>query len=113
MSAIDRLYKKNNYTIQKCISLEDTLYSKLKKIIDKDYDATISELINVSIEDFIYNNNIKYYAKPNDEITIYRSVMLRKENIVALNKINHETGISITRLINMAVKEFLDLYKCK
>ena len=39
--------------------------------------------------------------------------MLRKENIVALNKINHETGISITRLINMAVKEFLDLYKCK
>ena len=32
MSAIDRLYKKNNYTIQKCISLEDTLYSKLKRL---------------------------------------------------------------------------------
>lgn len=111
MSAINRLYRKDNYTIQKSINLEDTLYSKLKKIADKDYDATISELINISIEDFITDNDIKYYAKPDDEISIYRSVMLRKENIIALNKINHETGISVTRLINMAVKKFLDKYK--
>ena len=46
-SAIDRLYKKSNYMIQKSIDLEDTLYTRLKEIVAKDYDATISDIINV------------------------------------------------------------------
>ena len=45
MSAIDRLYKKSNYTIQKSINLEDRLYTKLKEIVDKEYDATISDIV--------------------------------------------------------------------
>ena len=35
MSAIDRLYKKSNYTVQKSINLEDRLYTRLKEIVDK------------------------------------------------------------------------------
>lgn len=41
MSSIDRLYKKDNYTIQKSINLEDKLYSRLKEIVEKEYDATL------------------------------------------------------------------------
>ena len=111
MSAIDRLYKKSNYTIQKSINLEDRLYTKLKEIVDKEYDATISDIVNVCIEDLISSGNIKYYAKPADEITIYRSVMIRKENVEAMNKITKETGISLTRLVNIAMKEFLDKHQ--
>jgi len=110
MSAIDRLYKKTNYTVQKSINLEDRLYTRLKEIVDKDYDATISDMINVCIEDLLSTGSVKYYAKPEDEITIYRSVMIRKENTEALNKITQETGISLTRLVNIAMKEFLDKY---
>lgn len=108
MSAIKRLYKKENYTIQKSINLEDKLYTELKKIVEKEYDATISDIVNVCIEDLISSGNIKYYAKPDEEITIYRSVMIRKENVEALNKITQETGISLTRLVNIAMREFLD-----
>lgn len=110
MSSIDRLYKKDNYTIQKSIILEDKLYSRLKEIVEKEYDATISDIVNVCIEDLISSDNIKYYAKPDEEITIYRSVMIRKENVAALNKITKETGISLTRLVNIAMKEFLEKY---
>ena len=110
MSAIDRLYKKGNYTIQKSINLEDVLYTELKKIVDRDFDATISDVVNACVEDLISKEKVKYYAKPDEEITIYRSVMLRKENVEALNKINRETGISVTRLINIAIKEFLEKY---
>ena len=110
MSAIDRLYKKSNYTVQKSINLEDRLYTRLKEIVDKDYDATISDMINVCIEDLLSTGSVKYYAKPEDEIIIYRSVMIRKENVEALNKITQETGISLTRLVNIAMKEFLDKY---
>lgn len=110
MSAIDRLYKKDNSTVQKSINLEDKLYTELKQLVENEYDATISDVINVCIEDLISSGNIKYYAKPEGEITIYRSIMIRKENVKALNKITKETGISLTRLVNIAMKEFLDNY---
>lgn len=110
MSAIDRLYKKDNCTIQKSVNLEDKLYTNLKQIVENEYDATISDIVNVCIEDMISSGNVKYYAKPEGEITIYRSIMIRKENVEALNKITQETGISLTRLINIAMKEFLEKY---
>ncbi len=110
MSAIDRLYKKDNSTVQKSINLEDKLYTELKQLVENEYDATISDVINACIEDLISSGNIKYYAKPEGEITIYRSIMIRKENVKALNKITKETGISLTRLVNIAMKEFLDNY---
>ena len=110
MSAINRLYKKDNYTVQKSMNLEDKLYTRLKEITNNEYDATISDVINACVEDLISSGNIKYYAKPDGEITIYRSIMLRKDNVEALNKINRETGISVTRLINMAIKQFIDEY---
>ena len=108
MGAVDRLYKKNNKTIQKCINLEDKLYDKLKIMIEKDYDATISDMINVSVEDYIDRNKPTFYGKPKDETVTYRSIMIREENLKGLQKFHDKTGISITRLLNGAVKEFLE-----
>ena len=110
MSAIDRLYSINNKTVKKSINIDDSLYKRLMRYTKKNYDATISDMINVCIEDLLSTGGVKYYAKPEDEITIYRSVMIRKENAEALNKITQETGISLTRLVNIAMKEFLDKY---
>ena len=110
MNAIDRLYGKNNYTIQKSVNLEDKLYTRLKDFLSKNFDATFSDIINICIEDLVSKDVQKYYAKPEGEITIYRSIMIRKSNLEALMKINRETGISVTRLINMAMKEFLEKY---
>lgn len=110
MSAIDRLYSINNKTVKKSINIDDSLYKRLMRYTKKNYDATISDMINVCIEDLLSTGSVKYYAKPEDEITIYRSVMIRKENVETLNKITQETGISLTRLVNIAMKEFLDKY---
>lgn len=111
MSAVDRLYEIDNKAIKKSINIEDTLYSKLIKLSKKKYDATISELINVSIEDYIENNSPSYYEKPERETVTYRSIMLRKKNFEALNIMHRKTGISVTRLLNASVKEFLENIK--
>lgn len=110
MKAIERLYEKDNYTIQRSVNLEDTLYTRLKELVEKKYDASISDIINVSIEHYINRNEIKYVPKDKDEITIYRSVMIRKKNFDTLTEISNKTGIFVTRLINMAIKQFLDEY---
>lgn len=108
MNAVDRLYSIQNKRKQKSINIDDSLYEKLKDLIYNKYDATISDLINVCIENYIDNNKPSYYEKPDNETVTYRSVMIRQYNYSALEKMHKETGISITRLLNSAIKEFLD-----
>ena len=51
MDVEEKLYLKENKKIQKCVNLDDNLYDKLKELSEKKYDATISEIINICIED--------------------------------------------------------------
>lgn len=108
MGNVDKLYLINNKTIPKSINIEDKLYERLKKLLDTKYDATVSEIINICIEDYIDENNPKYYDKPKNETVTYRSIMMRKDNINALQKMHKRTGISVTRLLNASIKEFID-----
>ena len=113
MSAIDRLYSINNKTVKKSINIDDSLYKKLMKFTKKNYDATFSEVMNVCIEEYVYENNPSFYEKPENETVTYRSIMIRKENLNNLQKLHKKTGISVTRLLNCAVKEFLEKYDNK
>lgn len=113
MSAIDRLYSSTNKTIKKSINIDDSLYKKLMRFTKKNYDATFSEVINVCIEEYVYENKPYFYEKPENETVTYRSIMIRKENLDNLQKLHKKTGISVTRLLNCAVKEFLEKYDNK
>lgn len=108
MSIRDKLYKLDNKTISKSINVDDSLYEKVIGLTKTTYDAKISEIINVAIEEYIERNNPSYYAKPKKETVTYRNLMLRKKNIKQLTKYHDKTGISVTRLLNGAIKEFLD-----
>ena len=113
MSAINRLYSINNKTIKKSINIDDSLYKRLMKFTKKNYDATFSEIINICIEEYIDENKPSFYEKPKLETVTYRSIMIRKENLTNLQMLHKKTGISVTRLLNCAVKEFLDKYDNK
>ena len=112
-SAINRLYAINNKTVKKTVNIEDKLYNQLMKFTKKNYDATFSQVINVCIEEYIERNNPSFYEKPKLETVTYRSIMIRKENLKDLQKMYIKTGISVSRLLNCAVKEFLDKYDNK
>lgn len=108
MNIRDKLYKLDNKTVPKAINIDDSLYEKIKMATEKEYDAKISDIINVAIEEYIERNNPTYYAKPNRESVTYRNLMLRKSNIKKLNEYHQKTGISFTRLVNGAIKEFFE-----
>ena len=108
MSGVDRLYNINNPTIKKSVNIDDTLYKKLIDLTQNKFDATVSELINVAIEEYSAKNQIAYYKKPENETVTYRSIMLRVDNIDWLKKTNIKTGITVTRLINASIKDFLE-----
>jgi len=108
MNIRDKLYKKDNKTVSKSINIDDSLYEKIKQSIEIVYDAKLSDVINVAIEEYIERNNPNYYAKPKKETVTYRNLMLRKKNIKKLNEYHNNTGISFTRLVNGAIKEFFE-----
>ena len=107
MDVEEKLYLKGNKKIQKCVNLDDDLYEKVRELTEKKYDATLSEFINVCIEDYINKNKPTYYPKKDNVLTTNRSIMIRKENEKGLNKIHDKTGISFTRLLNGAINEFI------
>ena len=108
MEIRDKLYKYSNPIIAKTINIDDSIYNKFKDLSEKVYDATISEIINVAIEEYIKRDKPNFYGKTEKETVTYRSIRLRKENVVKLNEYSKSTGISFTRLVNGALKEFIE-----
>ncbi len=108
MNIRDKLYKRDNKTVPKSINIDDSLYEKIRQATEKTYDAKLSDIINVAIEEYIERNNPTYYAKPKMETVTYRNLMLRKNNIKKINEYHQKTGISFTRLVNGAIKEFFE-----
>lgn len=111
MNAIDRLYKANNYTISKSINIDDSLYKEIIKLSKKTFSASISEIINVAIENYIVKNSPKYYKKPELESVTYRTIMMRIKNYNELKKMSDKTGISFTRLLNDSLKDLIEEIK--
>ncbi len=108
MNIRDKLYKLENKTVPKSINIDDSLYEKIRNATENVYDAKLSDIINVALEEYIERDNPTYYAKPKLETVTYRNLMLRKNNIKKMNEYHQRTGISFTRLVNSAIKEFFD-----
>lgn len=80
MNIRDKLYKLENKTVPKSINIDDSLYEKIRNATENVYDAKLSDIINVALEEYIERDDPTYYAKPKLETVTYRNLMLRKNN---------------------------------
>ena len=71
MNIRDKLYKRENKTIPKSINIDDGLYEKIRYATEEIYDAKLSDIINVALEEYIERNKPSYYAKPKKETVTY------------------------------------------
>ena len=103
-----RFYPKEKW-INKNIEIEESLYEKLKILSENEIDASINKLIDSCVENFkIENNTVIYYKKPENEISISRSIRLRESMWNKLELLKKDFDISIYKLINMSIKYTLD-----
>lgn len=103
-----RFYPREKW-INRNVEIEDSLYSELKRISEKELDASINKLIDACVENFkIEDDRIVYYKKPKDEITIARSIRLRESMWNKLDEYKRDYDISLYKLINMSIKYTLD-----
>lgn len=73
------------------MDIRDKMYKKNNKTMPK----------SINIDDSLYK-------KTKMETVTYRNLMLRKNNIKKINEYHQKTGISFTRLVNGAIKEFFE-----
>lgn len=103
-----RFYPKEKW-LNKNIEIEESLYEKLKTLAENEIDASINKLIDACVENFkIEDDTVIYYKKPENEISISRSIRLRESMWNKLENFKKDYDISIYKLINMSIKYTLD-----
>jgi hypothetical protein len=103
MSVFDCFYDKEKL-IRKTVEIDNDLYDKLSEILKGKYNTSVNMLINASIEELIKTENINLYAKEDKYSTMKRSLLIKESFSNGLNKLKEKYNISISKLINMAIK---------
>lgn len=103
MSVLDRFWAKDEL-VQKTIEIESSLYDEIEFLSENVYDASISKIINACIDELIKTENVKLYKKENNELFTKHSLILRKNSLKNLEILKDKYGISVYKLIHIAIK---------
>ena len=109
MEWYNRFLKKEKW-IKKSAEIEGKLYDRLKEISEKEIDASINKIIDACIYDLTLEEKIIIYKKEDNEINVARSVIIRESMYKKLEEMREKYGISISKLINIAIRTGLEKY---
>lgn len=105
-----RFYKKEKW-IKRSVEIEGRLYDQLKEIADKELDASINKIIDACIDNLDIGEKVVIYRKEKNEINVARSIIIRESIYKKLEDMREKYGISISKLVNIAIREGLEKYQ--
>ena len=109
MSVLDRFWPKDEL-VQKTIEIESGLYDEIEFLCENVYDTSVSKIINACIDELIETEDVKLYPKESNELFTKHSIILRKNSLYNLEKLKDKYGISVYKLIHIAIKNVLIQY---
>ena len=95
------LYKKDN-GVRRRVEIDISLYNKLEELSEI-YDASINKMVNISIMELIKTNKVDIYDRPEKEKTEPHNFVIRETAYKELEKMKAKYGLSIFKLINIAI----------
>lgn len=102
MSVYEQYLLKRDNGVRRRVEIDITLYSQLEEL-SKIYDASINKLVNIAIIDLIKTHKIDIYNRPDNEITEPHNFVIRETSYRKLEKMKSKYGLSIFKLINIAI----------
>ena len=105
MSCLGRLYRKEKLIIR-TLDIDEELYYKLEFLSKERYDASISKLVNISIEELVRTENVQIYKRKNNSY-VSRSFLLRESVLDGLYELKSKYRIPIYLLVNIAIRNVL------
>ncbi len=112
MEWYDRFLSREKW-IKKSAEIEGSLYDRLKEISENELDASINKIVDACISDLELGEKVVIYKKENNEINVARSVIIRESMYKKLEEMREKYGISISKLINIAIRNGLEKYENK
>lgn len=109
MEWYNRFYTKEKW-VKKSAEIEGKLYDRLKEISDKELDASINKIIDACVDDLELGDKIIIYKKEKDEINVARSIIIRESIYKKLEDMREKYGISISKLVNIAIRVGIEKY---
>ena len=109
MSVLDRFWPKDKL-VQKTIEIKSGLYDEIEFLCENVYDTSVSKIINACIDELIETEDVKLYPKEANELFTKHSIILRKSSLNNLEKLKDKYGISVYKLIHIAIKNVLLQY---
>ena len=109
MEWYNRFYPKEKW-VKKSAEIEGKLYDRLKEIADKELDASVNKIIDACVDDFKMEEKIVIHKKDKNEINVARSIIIRESMYKKLEEMREKYGVSISKLINIAVRVGLEKY---
>ena len=105
MSCLGRLYRKEKL-VSRTLDIDEELYYKLEFLSNERYDASISKLVNISIEELVRTENVQIYKRKNNSY-VSRSFLLRESVLDGLYELKSKYRIPIYLLVNIAIRNVL------
>ena len=96
MSCLGRLYRKEKL-ISRTLDIDEELYYKLEFLSNERYDASISKLVNISIEELVRTENVQIYKRKNNSY-VSRSFLLRESVLDGLYELKSKYRINYLTL---------------
>ena len=112
MEWYERFLVKENW-VKKSAEIEGNLYDRLKEISEKEIEASVNKIIDACINDLQLQGKIVIYKKEDNEINVARSVIIRESMYKKLEDMREKYGISISKLINIAIRAGIEKYDKK
>lgn len=109
MKWFERFYTKEKW-VKKSAEIEGNLYDRLKEIANDELDASVNKLIDACIDEFEMGDKVIIYKKEKGEIDVARSIIVRESIYKKLEEMRVKYGISISKLINISIREGLTKY---
>ena len=110
MEWYERFYKKEKW-IKKSAEIEGKLYDKLKEISGEKLDASINKIIDACVDDLKLEDKVVIFCKDKNEINVARSIIMRESTYKKLEDLREKYGISISKIMNIAIKIGLEKYE--
>ncbi len=102
MSVFGQYLLKKDKGIRRRVEIDMSLYEKLVEL-DEIFDGSINKMVNISIVELIKTQKVDIYPRPENERTEPHNFVIRESAYKELGNMKVKYGLSIFKLINIAI----------
>ena len=106
MTYFSENFNKKEKLIPRTFEIDDNLYNKLEKLSKLKYDASISKMVNLSIEKLSETNKVIPY-EIGEQLYSPRAFLLRETVLKSLYKLKEQYKMPTYILVNIAIRNAL------